>query len=85
MKVTIIPADGAVCKDSICISKLDLSFVPKNVHALQWFDTKGWVEFVTDADFNKPANETIAELPEWAYSALALWEEAYAATQMVQV
>lgn len=78
MKVTIIPADGAVYKDGVCVSNLDLSFAPQDVHALQWLDTKGWVEFVTDAEFNKPANEIITELPAWANDALAIWDAANA-------
>lgn len=83
MKVTIIPADGAVYKDGACVSNLDLSFAPQDVHALQWLDTKGWVEFVVDAEFNKPANEIITELPAWANDALALWGAANVAAQGV--
>lgn len=81
MKLTIIPSDGAVYKDGVSFSKLDLSCAPQDVHALQWLDTKGWVEFVVDAEFNKPANETITELPAWANDALALWDAANVAAQ----
>lgn len=78
MKVTIIPADGAVYKDGVCVSSLDLSFAPQNVHALQWLDSKGWIEFSVDENFVKPANENIGSLPDWATTALQKWEEANA-------
>lgn len=76
MKITIIPADGAVYKDGACVSNLDLSFAPQDVHALQWLDTKGWVEFKVNENFNKPENKNITSLPEWAEQSLLKWEEA---------
>lgn len=76
MKITIIPVDGAVYKDGVSFCGLDLSFIPSNIHALQWIDSKGWLEFKQDQDFNKAANENIDELPEWAEQSLLKWEEA---------
>lgn len=70
MKLTIIPADGAVYKDGICYSGLSFT-VPDNVHALQWRGEYGWVEFS-----NGNPNETITELPMWADAAMAVWDEA---------
>jgi hypothetical protein len=85
MKITIIPADGAVYKDNVSFSELDLSCAPADVHALQWFGEKGWIEFSVDADFNKPANQNITELPVWVATALTKWDEAQAAlTQATQ-
>lgn len=88
MKLTIIPVDGAVYKDNLVYAGLDLSAVPSNIHALQWSGVKGWLEFVEDGD-SKPANESISELPEWAYIALTKWDAAQAqeaaATQAAQV
>jgi len=69
MKVSIIVADKAVYIDGQFVSTPDLSGAPSDVHALQWDGTKGWIEFVTDADFNKPANEVIDVLPQWAADA----------------
>lgn len=79
MKITIIPVDGAVYKDGYLYSRLDLSVVPSNVHALQWKDTAGWIEFVNDTDGTKPQNEPITELPDWANACLVKWDEAEAA------
>jgi hypothetical protein len=79
MKLTIIPIDGAVYKDNYSYSGLDLSFVPSDVHALQWKDTKGWIEFVDNDDGTKPQNQTITELPNWANTCVTKWDEAEAA------
>jgi hypothetical protein len=79
MKLTIIPVDNAVYKDGVAHSGLDLSMAPANVHALQWNNVKGWIEFVEDDDGNKSANQQITELPSWANDALAAWEAVNAA------
>jgi hypothetical protein len=79
MKLTIIPSDGAVYKDGSSYSELDLSVVPSNVHALQWKDTKGWIEFTDNDDGTRPQNADITELPSWANTCLAKWDEAEAA------
>lgn len=78
MKLTIIPSDGAVYKDGVSFSGLNLSSVPTNVHALQFNDTSnaGWIEFVQDDFGDKPANEKITSLPAWATAAIAKWNEA---------
>jgi hypothetical protein len=74
MKLTIIPVDGAVYKDGVSYSDLDLSSVPSDVHALQWNDVSGWIEFTSPI-----SNQEITELPTWAITAMTKWEEAEAA------
>jgi hypothetical protein len=83
MKLTIITADNAVYKDGVSYSNLDLSLcgIPENIHALQWKDDKGWIEFKTDAEDIKPANEKITELPAWAIACVAKWDETKAAEE----
>ena len=81
MKLTIVPVDGAVYKDGYSYSGLDLSAVPSNVHALQWKDSKGWIEFTDNDDGTKPQNEIIIELPSWANDCLTKWDEAKAAEE----
>lgn len=44
MRLTIIPSDGTVIVDGVGFNGLDLSFMPANVHAVQWYDTYGDVE-----------------------------------------
>ena len=69
MLLTIIPVDGNVIKDKVGYLNLDLSScaIPSNVRALQWQETKGWLEF-----WDKQ-NEDITSLPSWADCCLAVW------------
>jgi hypothetical protein len=81
MKLTIIPADDAVYKDGNSYSGLNLAAAPSNVHALQWKDTKGWIEFTDNDDGTKPQNEVITELPSWVNACVTKWDEAKAAEE----
>jgi hypothetical protein len=69
MLLTIIPVDGNVKKDEVGYIGLDLSScgIPSNIRALQWQETKGWIEF-----WDKQ-NEDITELPSWVDCCLAAW------------
>lgn len=64
MKLTIIPSEGKVKIDDAVFSRMDLAScnIPQDVHALQWQDTSGWIEY-TSAEVD---NLKIQELPEWA-------------------
>lgn len=84
MNLTIIPIDGAVYVDGYSFSGLDLSEAPADVHALQWKTDKGWVEFKDNDDGTKPQNQPITELPAWANSCKAKWDEAKAAEDVVK-
>jgi len=77
MKLTIIKDDGAVYKDNVSYANLSLPTIPSDVHALQWNNDKGHIEFVDNV---KP-NEEITELPSWANDALTAWQTAYDAEQ----
>lgn len=82
MRLTIIPVDGSVYKDNYAYSGLDLSFAPSDVHALQWYDTYGEVEFkrqFVDGQIIHPQNQIITVLPDWAAQAVVKWDEAEAA------
>lgn len=68
MKLTIIPSDGAVYENGICYSDLTWQGTPLNVHALQWADVSGWIEFNDGTP-----NENITTLPVWAQNAEAAW------------
>lgn len=73
MKLTIIPVDGNVTKDNVTYIMLDLSScaIPDNVHALQWDNVAGWIEFKDPVP-----NEEITSLPAWADCCLTKWTEA---------
>jgi hypothetical protein len=83
MKLTIIPIDNAVYIDGLPYINLDLtqSGIPSNIHALQWKDTSGWLEFNNNLDGTKPQNESITSLPEWANIAITKWDEAKTAQE----
>lgn len=68
--MTIIPSDSAVSVDYISASGLSLTNIPSNIHALQWEEDAGWLEF----NDSKP-NENIKKLPEWAWEAQAVFTD----------
>jgi hypothetical protein len=74
MNLTIIPVDGSVGEDGVFYSGLDLSScnIPADVHALQWQDTSGWIEYNSALVENQP----ITELPAWASCCITKWDEA---------
>lgn len=74
MKLTIIPADGSVGEDGVFYLGLNLSLcaIPNDVHALQWQDTAGWIEYKDPLVQNQP----ITELPTWANCCMTKWTEA---------
>ena len=76
MKLTIISSDGAVYVDGEVQSGLVLNQLPNNVHALQWNEDSGWIEFVNDANGIRQDNEKIKVLPEWATLCLDAWNAA---------
>ena len=77
MRVTIIPEDGFVSIDNEGHSELDLSFIPYSVHALQWYDTDGEIEY-QDARGRATENKVITSLTEFSYfdQCYQLWDEA---------
>jgi hypothetical protein len=81
MNLVIIPSDGAVYVDGYSFSNLNLSVTPADVHALQWKNDKGWIEFKDLDDGTKPQNQAITELPAWADACKTKWDEAKAAEE----
>lgn len=80
MRLTIIPTDGFVNVDGAPkFQPLDLSGcgIPADVHALQWYETRGWIEFRDDEDpfTPKQSNQDITELPAWAAACVQVWEQ----------
>ena len=78
MRLSIIKDDGTVAKDGVAYTDLDLSALPSEFHALQWYDTKGDVES-KDADGN-PVNTAITDLSPYQWCVDA-WQAAYDAEQ----
>lgn len=80
-RVTIIPADGAVYLDTWVYLDLDLSMcgIPEEVHALQWLNNQGHIEYIG----HKVSNTIITDLPEWAINCVKEWEKAHIANPPV--
>jgi hypothetical protein len=74
MKLTIIPSTGSVGKDELFYNDLDLNScsIPSDIHALQWQDVAGWIEYKSPLVQNQP----ITELPAWANCCVTKWDEA---------
>lgn len=72
MKLTIIKDDNTVYKDGVSYIGLTWQGTPSNVHALQWLNDSGWIEFN-----NGDLNQDITVLPDWADNAIAAWQIAY--------
>jgi hypothetical protein len=81
MKITILPSDQAVYKDGVSYLGLTLNSVPTNVHALQWDNNAGHIEYKNHV---KP-NETISALPQWANDAVVVWQQAYDAEEAAKL
>lgn len=87
MRLTIIPVDTLVSINANPVNlsqskdkdgnPLDITTcnIPDNVHALQWYGNRGWIEFKdSDDPFTpKQTNEEITELPEWANACVNLY------------
>lgn len=80
MRLTILPSDGSVIVDgNVKFQPLDLSqcAIPSDIHALQWYENRGWIEFSDDNDpfTPKPANQDIYSLPDWANACVQVWTD----------
>lgn len=73
--LTIIVDDNAVYLDGSVLTGLNLTSanIPFNVHALQWKTNIGWLEFKMKDDFTQDPNQIINELPDWANSCVAIF------------
>ena len=71
-RVTIIVEDGAVYLDKWVYINIDLSMcnIPNNIHALQWLNGKGHIEYIG----HTMPNLDINELPDWAIKCVEQWE-----------
>jgi hypothetical protein len=68
MRVTIIPIDTFCAVDSIGFDSIDMTSVPKDVHAVQWFGTWGEQEILDLQTGRIDRNEKIDNLD--AYQAV---------------
>ena len=74
MRVSIIKSDGAVCVDGVCTINLDLSWLPENFHALQWYGSSGDLETVEGTP-PRPQNTNINSFAPYQ-KAIDMWRQA---------
>jgi hypothetical protein len=75
MRLTIVPVDGAVTLDGIGYSRLDLSFMDSTIHAVQWYETHGEIEYKDPITGRIVENRAITDISEFT-AAIDLWNEA---------
>lgn len=63
MRVVIVPDDGYVSVDGVGYSKLVFEIDP-SIHAVQWFDTAGWIER-REVNFIKSPNDEITDMDQF--------------------
>lgn len=68
MQISIVTSDAVVCVDRMCFHDMDMTGVPSDVHALQWKDTSGHIEY------QGHINEDIDALPSWVDAIVAAWQ-----------
>lgn len=54
MRVTVIPSDKWIRRDDLQINLPTWPFADEDIHAIQWYGTRGEIEYVGDP---KPANK----------------------------
>lgn len=78
MRLSIIADDKTVCIDGVCYGNIDLSLLPTNIHAVQWYETFGEVEFravFENNQISRPSNEIITDITPFMF-AETLWTAA---------
>jgi hypothetical protein len=74
MRLTIVVEDRLVIVDGDAHNVSDLSFIPEGVHAIQWYEYEGEVEYV-DARGRPTHNERITDISPYQ-QALDAWQQA---------
>lgn len=59
MRVTVIPEDKWIRKDDLSENLPEWNFNDANIHAIQWYDTEGEIEY---GGRPKPPNEIITDV-----------------------
>lgn len=77
MRVTILPSDGTVSVDGEAFSGIDMSSLDPTLHAVQWYDTAGEIEWKEPHPYKLliVRNEPIYSLDAFQF-ALDAWQVA---------
>jgi hypothetical protein len=82
MRVTIIPSDGFVSIDGNGFSDLDLSSIDPSVHAVQWYETHGEIEFKNAVTGKMVTNTEITSLEQFQV-AIDAWNTAKSQSDLI--
>ena len=74
MRLTIIPDDGFVSIDGIGFSGIDLSFMEKKIHAVQWYGSRGEIE-IRELEFNKIIQNKVIDSIDEFQNVINKWHE----------
>jgi hypothetical protein len=62
-RYTLVPSDSVLLIDGVGALGVDYTGIDPTIHAIQWYDTTGWVEYVGDPVTQvKPANQQITSI-----------------------
>lgn len=76
MRITVIVHDGLISIDGSTVTGVDLSSVPNDIHAIQWYGTDGELE-IKDSRGRMIENRQIDSFDEFDFI-ITLWEQAKA-------
>ena len=83
-KLTIVPIDGLVSIDGQGYTKLSMTDVPEDIHALQWYGKGGEIEFIADDYGETKPYIRINKLPKWIEKSISVWETAKEDTEKLE-
>lgn len=63
-RITIIPSDTFCSIDGVGYNGVDMASLQPDIHAVQWFDVEGWVEFNETIE-GKPDNQAITNMDQF--------------------
>lgn len=83
MKLVIVADDTRVCIDNVCYDGCDLSALDPSIHAIQWDNQWGEIEYKSvfqDGQIVKPNNQAITDISSYQW-VVNIWNEAKAAEE----
>jgi hypothetical protein len=75
MRFILIPSDKVVTIDGESYRDLNLEQVDPTIHAVQWYETWGEIEYIKDENEYKPENQKIYSLDSFQF-AIDEWNKA---------
>lgn len=74
MRLIIVREDKYVSIDGVGYHDMDMSSIPSNIHAVQWYDDEGEIEYITIKGTSREPNKRITSLDDFQ-TIISLWEQ----------